>query len=1138
VSVRPLQSPGGRVLPAPSHRWLLVTVATCALVLLSAGFAQAATAASISGTVTDSDGAAITSADICVSATGTSYGFAQSTASGTYTLASLSPGTYTLTFSDCYASTRNDLSATYKSSITVADGEVKTGVDQQLKAATSVSGHVYGGAGSSTPLSGVCVTAYDPASSFASSLGYASTDAQGAYVVKHLDPGNAGVKVGFSPCSSSSAYAPEFYDGVGDLASAATLTPTLANPSVDIDAHLHTGASISGTVTDAAGDAITSGDVCVSSSRSDGGSGSGSATTDSEGKYTITGLAAGSYYVQFSDCYDSQRNDVSVYYGGSLSSSASTLVVLSASGAKTGVDAQLPAGSSISGTVYAGDGTSSPLSQVCVSVNPAVYTPDSNYYGYASTASDGTYTVRHVPVNASGYRVQFRHCQTPAVYVSQYYGGDYESGSGTAVTPGAQSPSTGIDGHLATGGVITGAVRDDAGHPITSRDICVSAYRTSSDAKYYSMSVTSTAEGTYSISGLPAGPYSVSFNDCSYVSPGATVRNDQPLTLTAVDVTAPGTTGGHDAALKPGTSISGHVYGGPGTAVKLSNVCAMASESTSEWSSSQQATTTTTGEYTIRHLDPTKSYKVRFQPCYYGTVQQYSPQYYDGVSDFASASTLSPTLEAPSTGVDAHLVDDAPLTTITGGPAASAATSDPSATFTFTSNAAGATFACALDGAALTTCSSPFKTGTLGAGQHTFQVRAAANGKTQAVPKSVTWTVNPSAETQTSQGAVAQGGTFSSDPDEAVSATNPVAASVTLPAAGQVTLTKQPATTTSGNGYSVLGRQLDIAATATGGGAIVGTAANPIKLSFVIDASEIPAGTALSKLTVLRNGAPAADCTGAGATPDPCVKARSALSGGRVQLDVLTTHCSTWNVAVRDNSFNKPTNTSSPGISGTPDVGQTLTIDVGTWSGDAPVTYTYRWTRDGAPIAGATGLEHRVTPADRGHTLAAEVTATNPGGSTVAISPGVAIRSETPATSDPPAAKAPAGVSGASLRPPSGPPLVLRALKAPKLGKALGAGLAFSLSCDGGCDVGIAAKVDGKTAKRVKLVRKAAKPVTVGTAKVALTGKTRTVVVRFTKAARRALRQQRSVKIAVTFTAKRGGDGPATTVVKSVMLRR
>ena len=76
-----------------------------------------------------------------------------------------------------------------------------------------------------------------------------------------------------------------------------------------------------------------------------------------------------------------------------------------------------------------------------------------------------------------------------------------------------------------------------------------------------------------------------------------------------------------------------------------------------------------------------------------------------------------------------------------------------------------------------------------------------------------------------------------------------------------------------------------------------------------------------------------------------------------------------------------------PAISGKPQVGQTLTVSNGQWSGDQPITFTYQWVRCDAAgnnctaIVGENGQTYLVQTPDVGHTIRATVTATNAAGS-------------------------------------------------------------------------------------------------------------------------------------------------------------
>jgi hypothetical protein len=86
-----------------------------------------------------------------------------------------------------------------------------------------------------------------------------------------------------------------------------------------------------------------------------------------------------------------------------------------------------------------------------------------------------------------------------------------------------------------------------------------------------------------------------------------------------------------------------------------------------------------------------------------------------------------------------------------------------------------------------------------------------------------------------------------------------------------------------------------------------------------------------------------------------------------------------------------PANTAAPSVSGTPQVGQTLSAVEGSWV-NAPTSYAYQWLRcDSAgdncgAVGGATAKTYAPSSADRGSTLRVRVTAQNAKGSGMATS--------------------------------------------------------------------------------------------------------------------------------------------------------
>jgi hypothetical protein len=119
----------------------------------------------------------------------------------------------------------------------------------------------------------------------------------------------------------------------------------------------------------------------------------------------------------------------------------------------------------------------------------------------------------------------------------------------------------------------------------------------------------------------------------------------------------------------------------------------------------------------------------------------------------------------------------------------------------------------------------------------------------------------------------------------------------------------------------------------------------------------------------------------------------------------------------------KPINQTPPTISGTPQQDQTLTAGNGTWSGTAPLTFTYQWNRCDSSgkncnkIPGATNNTYDVVKADVGNTLTITVQGTNSDGNDIATSNATAV-----VTATPPATGCPSGsgvIQIADLAPPA-----------------------------------------------------------------------------------------------------------------------
>ena len=180
-------------------------------------------------------------------------------------------------------------------------------------------------------------------------------------------------------------------------------------------------------------------------------------------------------------------------------------------------------------------------------------------------------------------------------------------------------------------------------------------------------------------------------------------------------------------------------------------------------------------------------------------------------------------------------------------------------------------------------------------------------------------------------------------------------------------------------GYAAVTRTSDptapVAAGATEAGTptIIGTPQVGEELTAV--PGDWPAGTTLGYQWLV-GGTPVEGATGTTFTPrstDVDETVTVAVTGTRNgYADTTVTSEPTAPVAAGDLA-----STPVPTVSGTAQVGRTLTAEPGTW--DDGVTFAYQWLRNGQPITGATGSTYSLLPGDARAIVRVAVTGTKAG---------------------------------------------------------------------------------------------------------------------------------------------------------------
>jgi Carboxypeptidase regulatory-like domain len=446
----------------------------------------------------------------------------------------------------------------------------------------------------------------------------------------------AGVGVGMWPCSGAAPSARATRPLVALMVTVGSVV-VLASPA----AAAGTGA-ITGTVTNNAASPVPLASICVQALNASTGSSVGSTTTNASGQYTLSGLQTGSYKVDFHAC--GTVGYVEQYYNNKPTLATATAVSVTAPSTKTGVNAKMVLGGTITGTVTNSAALPKPLPGICIQ---AFNASTGSYVGSGSTDASGQYSISRLATGA--YKLEFGDCSSTG-YITQYYNNKPDIATANAVSVTAPSTKTGVNVTMVQGGKITGNVTDNAAVPMPLAGMCVVAFHPTS---FTPASSTKTGvSGNYVLRGLATGSYKVEFYDCNGTDYIGKYYNNKADFNSAnlVSVTTASTTPGISTQMVLGGKISGTVTDNAASPAPLANICVQAF--TAAGSFVVGTSTTATGQYTMPSI-PAGSYKVEFSDCQQAA---YITQYYKNQPSLATANSLKVAKATTTTAINAKMV--------------------------------------------------------------------------------------------------------------------------------------------------------------------------------------------------------------------------------------------------------------------------------------------------------------------------------------------------------------------------------------------------------------------------------------------------------------------------------------------------